>query len=114
MIQQTGNENIQSSQVEVVVLIQHQILITYLQGNEWQLEGRINIQISGIKLLSINKLYHFIWDSEPILCYEKGLWLFRKGVWDYLWGMTSLKYLEGADYEINALVSYSELSLMGI
>ena len=32
----------------------------------------------------------------------KGVWLFRKGVWDYLWGMTSLKYLEGADYEINA------------
>ena len=44
----------------------------------------------------------------------KGVWLFRKGVWDYLWGMTSLKYLEGADYEINASVSYSELTLMGI
>ena len=79
MIQQTGNENIQSSQVEVVVLIQHQILITYLQGNVWQLEGRINIQISGIKLLSINKLYHFIWDSEPILCYERGCGSLEKG-----------------------------------
>ena len=79
MIQQTGNENIQSSQVEVVVLIQHQILITYLQGNEWQLEGRINIQISGIKWLSINKFYHFMWYSEPILCYERGCGSLEKG-----------------------------------
>ena len=32
-MQQTGNENIQTYQVEVVVLIQHQILVTDSQGN---------------------------------------------------------------------------------
>ena len=31
-----------------VILILHQILITYLQVNEWQLEGRIDNQILGI------------------------------------------------------------------
>ena len=29
----TGNENIQKNQVEVVILIQHQILIVNLQGD---------------------------------------------------------------------------------
>ena len=47
IIQQTANENIQSYQVEVI-LIQHQILITNLQGNVLQLEGRITIQILGV------------------------------------------------------------------
>ena len=32
-MQQTGNENTQTYQVEVVILIYHQILVTYLQGN---------------------------------------------------------------------------------
>ena len=32
-IQQTGNENIQMYQVEVVILIEHQILVTYSKGN---------------------------------------------------------------------------------
>ena len=32
-MQQTGNENIQTYEVEVVVLIQHQILVTDSQGN---------------------------------------------------------------------------------
>ena len=40
-----GNENIQTYQVEVVVLIAHQILITKLQGNVLQLEMRIKNQI---------------------------------------------------------------------
>ena len=29
-------------QVEVIILIYHQILVTNLQGNELKLEGRIN------------------------------------------------------------------------
>ena len=33
IIQQTGNENTQTYQVEVVILTEHQILETYLQGN---------------------------------------------------------------------------------
>ena len=33
IIQQTGHENIPTYQVEVVILIYHQILKTYLQGN---------------------------------------------------------------------------------
>ena len=40
-----GNENTQMYQVEVIILIKHQILITYLQGNVLQLEGRINNHI---------------------------------------------------------------------
>ena len=36
-------------QGEVVTLIKHQILVTNLQGNVWQPEGRINNQILGIK-----------------------------------------------------------------
>ena len=46
----TGNENIQTNRVEVVILIQHQILVTAdLQGDVLQLEGRINNQILGLK-----------------------------------------------------------------
>ena len=33
IIQQTGDENIHTYQVEVVISIWHQILVTYLQGN---------------------------------------------------------------------------------
>ena len=33
IIQQTGNENTQTYQVDAVILIQYQILITNLQGN---------------------------------------------------------------------------------
>ena len=44
----TGNKNTQTNQVEVF-LIQHQILITYLQGDVLQLEGRINNHILGLK-----------------------------------------------------------------
>ena len=47
--QQTGNENTQTHQVEVVILIKHQILIINLWENVWQLEGRINNQILGVK-----------------------------------------------------------------
>ena len=46
----TSNENIQTNRVEVVILIQHQILVTAdLQGDVLQLEGRINNQILGLK-----------------------------------------------------------------
>ena len=41
--------NIQTNQVEVVILIWHQILVTNLQGDVLQLEGRINYQILGLK-----------------------------------------------------------------
>ena len=40
-----GNENIQTYQVEVVVFISHQILVTKLQGNVLQLEMRMKNQI---------------------------------------------------------------------
>ena len=50
IILHTGNENIQTNRVEVVILIQHQILVTAdLQGDVLQLEGRINNQILGLK-----------------------------------------------------------------
>ena len=45
------NEKTQTYQVEVVLLIKLQILITNGQGNVKQLEGRIYIQILGVKLL---------------------------------------------------------------
>ena len=44
-----SNENTQTYQVEVVVLIKHQILVTNLQGSLQQLEGRINDQTLGFK-----------------------------------------------------------------
>ena len=43
-----GNENIQTYQVEVVVLISYQILVTKLQGNVLQLEMRMKNQILGV------------------------------------------------------------------
>ena len=51
IIQRTGNENIHTYQVEVMILIQPQILVTNLQGNVWQLVGRINNPILGVKEL---------------------------------------------------------------
>ena len=45
----TDNENIQTNRVEVVILIQHQILVINLQVDVLQLEGRINNQILGLK-----------------------------------------------------------------
>ena len=51
IIQQTGNENTHTYQVYVMILIQPQILVTNLQGNVWQLVGRINNPILGVKEL---------------------------------------------------------------
>ena len=48
----TGNEITQMYQVEVFILFKHQILATNLLGNVQQLEGRINIQILGVKGLT--------------------------------------------------------------
>ena len=47
-MQQIGNENTQTHQVEIVILIKHQILVTSLQANVQQLEGRIDNQIMGV------------------------------------------------------------------
>ena len=52
--------------VEVVIFILYQILITYIQGNVEQLEGRINDQIFGVLIkgltyLVLNKLCR-IWN----------------------------------------------------
>ena len=44
IIQQAGNENTLTYQVEFVVLISLQILLTYLQGNAQQLEGELTIR----------------------------------------------------------------------
>ena len=42
IIQQTGNENTQTYQEDVIIMnYKHQILIIILQGNVYQLEGRI-------------------------------------------------------------------------
>ena len=52
IIQQTDDKNFQTYQVEVVILIERKILITKLQGNVEQLEGRINNKILGVKGLN--------------------------------------------------------------
>lgn len=44
-----SHENNQSYQVEVVILIEQQILVTNLGRNMLPLEGRINIQILGVE-----------------------------------------------------------------
>ena len=49
-------------QVEVVILIKHQILATNLQGNIELLEGRINNQILGVKGLMV-----FLYSSDWFL-----------------------------------------------
>ena len=53
-IHQTRDEDIQNN-VEVVILIQHQILAITgnLQGNVKQLEGIINNQVLGVKGLNL-------------------------------------------------------------
>ena len=53
-IHQTGDEDIQNN-VEVVILIHHQILAITgnLQGNVKQLEGIINNQVLGVKGLNL-------------------------------------------------------------
>ena len=53
-IHQTGDEDIQNN-IEVVILIQHQILAITgnLQGNVKQLEGIINNQVLGVKGLNL-------------------------------------------------------------
>ena len=48
-MQQTDNENTQTYQVKVVILIYHQILMTNLQGHLQQVERRVNNQILGLK-----------------------------------------------------------------
>ena len=52
-----GDENTQTYQVQVAILIQHQILVTNLQ----QLEGRINNQILGVKGLkeTVLGIHHY-------------------------------------------------------
>ena len=47
-IQQTGKENIKTYQVEVFILIQHQILTVYLQGNVLEIGWRVKKQILGV------------------------------------------------------------------
>ena len=44
-----GNENTQTYQVEVVILIQHKILVFNSPENGYQLDGRINNQTFGDK-----------------------------------------------------------------
>ena len=53
-----GNENTQSYQVEVVILIELYILVSNLQINVEQLEGRINNQILRVKVLAPASFYH--------------------------------------------------------
>ena len=48
-MQQTDNENTQTYQVKVVLLIYHQILMPNLQGHLQQVERRVNNQILGFK-----------------------------------------------------------------
>ena len=52
IIQKTDDENIHTYQVEVVILIEQKTVITNLQGNVEQLEGRNNNQILGVKWLN--------------------------------------------------------------
>ena len=48
LIQQTGDEKPQTYQVAVVILIEHQILATYLQRNVSQPEEKINNTTLGV------------------------------------------------------------------
>ena len=65
IIQQTGYENIQTHQLEAAILIQHQVLITNLQGSVQQLQGRINNQILGVKGLIEIIFFHQIPPLPP-------------------------------------------------
>ena len=49
IIQQTDYEHFQAYQVEIVILIWHQILLTNLNRSVWQQEERIDHQILGDK-----------------------------------------------------------------
>ena len=49
-IHQTGDKITQTYQVEDVTFLQHQILVTNLQGNVQQLEGRISNWIKNEKV----------------------------------------------------------------
>ena len=53
IMQQKDNENSQTYQIEVFVMIQHNVLRTNSQGNVLQFEGRINNQILGVKGLNL-------------------------------------------------------------
>ena len=54
MVQQTGKENTQTYQVELVIVIVNQIVVTNLKGNMQQQEGRVNHQILGVKALTVH------------------------------------------------------------
>ena len=54
-IQQADSEKIQTYQVEVVISILHQILLSNFQGNVSQPEERINDKILGINVLQKKK-----------------------------------------------------------
>ena len=63
----SGNENTESYQVEIVILIKHWILITNSQGNVYQPEGRIKNQILGVKsgfLYLYNVLFQVLLDKN--------------------------------------------------
>ena len=45
----TGNKNTQTHHAEVLNLIKHQIVVTNLQGNVYQLKGRVYNQLFGVK-----------------------------------------------------------------
>ena len=54
-MQQTGNQNTQTLQAKVVILIYLQILITnLLQGNLQQVKRRVNSHILGLCVLRIS------------------------------------------------------------
>ena len=69
-----ANENTQTYQVEVVILIQYQILLTNFPGIEKKLEGRVNNQILGVKGLSDHSIQ--VEDNTNGL-----LWLSRGWPW---------------------------------
>ena len=48
-MEQTDDENTQTYQVKVVILIYHQILMPNLQGHLQQVERSVNNQILGLK-----------------------------------------------------------------
>lgn len=59
IIQQTYNENAKNNKVEVVILFQHEILVTNLQGGGG---GRVNNQILEVWRLRKSWTYSFCMD----------------------------------------------------
>ena len=59
IITQTGSENTQTYQVHNIILIEHQILITNLQGDVKQLKERINNQVLGVNGLTLWHQYPY-------------------------------------------------------